>query len=86
VLGRAIASAAVFAFTVSIGEFAASSLLARPEFATIPVVIYSRLGTPGALNRAQALAMSTVLMIVSALGVAVIERLRARGPGSGEVF
>lgn len=86
VLGRAIASAAVFAFTVSIGEFAASSLLARPEFATIPVVIYTRLGTPGALNRAQALAMSTVLMLVCALGVAAIERLRARGPASGEVF
>jgi thiamine transport system permease protein len=86
VLGRAIAAAAVFAFTVSIGEFAASSLLARPEFATIPVVIYNRLGTPGALNRAQALAMSTVLMLVCALGVAAIERLRARGPASGEVF
>ncbi|MCX7030130.1 MAG: iron ABC transporter permease [Spirochaetes bacterium] len=86
VLGRAIASAGVFAFTVSIGEFAASSLLARPEFATIPVVIFNRLGTPGELNRAQALAMSTVLMVVCGLGVVAIERLRARGPGSGEAF
>jgi thiamine transport system permease protein len=85
VLGRAIASAGVFAFTVSIGEFAASALLARPEFATIPVVIFNRLGTPGALNRAQALAMSTVLMAVCSLGVAVIERLRVRGP-FGEGF
>ena len=81
VLGRAIASAGVFAFTVSVGEFAASALLARPEFATIPVVIFNRLGTPGELNRAQALAMSTVLMAVCGLGVAVIERLRARGGG-----
>jgi thiamine transport system permease protein len=86
VLGRAIASAGVFAFTVSIGEFAASALLARPEFATIPVVIFNRLGTPGELNRAQALAMSTLLMAVCGLGVAVIERLRARGPGGGEAF
>ena len=86
VLARAIASAAVFAFTVSIGEFAASALLARPEFATIPVVIFNRLGTPGELNRAQALAMSTLLMAVCGLGVAVIERLRARGPGGGEAF
>ena len=30
--------------------------------------------------------MSTVLMAVCALGVAAIERLRARGPGGGEVF
>jgi len=81
VLGRAIASAGVFAFTVSIGEFAASALLARPEYAPIPVVIFSRLSTPGELNRAQALAMSTVLMAVCGLGVAVIERLRARGGG-----
>jgi thiamine transport system permease protein len=86
VLGRAIASAGVFAFTVSIGEFAASALLARPEFATIPVVIFARLGTPGELNRTQALAMSTVLMLVCCLGVAAIERLRARGPGGGEAF
>jgi thiamine transport system permease protein len=86
VLGRAIAAAAVFAFTISIGEFAASSLLARPEFATIPVVIYTRLGTPGALNRAQALAMSTVLMLVCALGVAAIERLRAPGAAGAEVL
>ena len=85
VLARAIASAAVFAFTVSIGEFAASALLARPEFATIPVVIFNRLGTPGELNRAQALAMSTVLMTVSGLGVAAIQRLRVRGP-FGEAF
>jgi thiamine transport system permease protein len=82
VLGRAIASAGVFAFTVSVGEFAASALLARPEFATIPVVIFNRLGTPGELNRAQALAMSTVLMAVCASGVAAIERLRTRGGGS----
>lgn len=86
VLGRAIASAGVFAFTVSIGEFAASALLARPEFATIPVVIFNRLGTPGELMRAQALAMSTVLMTVCGLGVAAIEALRARGPGGGEAF
>ncbi len=86
VLGRAIASAGVFAFTVSIGEFAASALLARPEFATIPVVIFNRLGTPGDLNRAQALAMSTVLMAVCGIGVAAIEALRPRAPDGGEAF
>lgn len=86
VLGRAIASAGVFAFTVSIGEFAASALLARPEYATMPVVIANRLGTPGELMRAQALAMSTVLMTVCGLGVAAIEALRARGTGGGEAF
>jgi thiamine transport system permease protein len=78
ILGRAISSAAVFAFTVSLGEFAATALLARPQQATITLAIYNRLGLPGELNRAQALAMSTVLMVACALGVAALERMRAR--------
>ncbi len=78
ILGRAISTAAVFAFTVSLGEFAATALLARPEMATITLAIYNRLGLPGDLNRAQAMAMSTVLMLACALGVAALERMRGR--------
>ncbi|MEJ2446706.1 MAG: iron ABC transporter permease, partial [Anaerolineales bacterium] len=39
-IGRALLVAATFAFTISIGEFGASSLITRPEYPTVPVVIY----------------------------------------------
>jgi thiamine transport system permease protein len=70
--------AAVFAFTISLGEFGASLLIARPEYPTMPVVIYRFLGQPGALNYGQALAMSSLLMIVTALSVLLIERMNKR--------
>jgi thiamine transport system permease protein len=84
VLRKAFLSAAAFAFTVSLGEFAATALLTRPELATIPVVIYGFLTQPGDLNRGQAMAMSVILMAACALGVAAIERFRPAG--SSEVF
>ncbi len=84
ILRRAFLSAAAFAFTVSLGEFAATALLTRPELATIPVVIYGFLTQPGDLNRGQAMAMSVILMAACALGVAAIERFRPAG--TSEVF
>jgi thiamine transport system permease protein len=83
ILRRAFIAAAAFAFTVSMGEFAATALLTRPDLATIPVVIYGSLTQPGELNQGQALAMSTILMAVCGLGLAAIERFRA---GGTEVF
>jgi thiamine transport system permease protein len=68
--------AAAFAFAISMGEFGATALGARPEFPTMPVVIYRFLGLPGALNYGQALAMSTLLMLVCAVGIVLIERVR----------
>ena len=76
IVGRAVLVAAVFAFTVSMGEFGATLLIARPEYPTMPVVIYRLLGQPGALNYGQALAMSTLLMLVCAAAFVLIERLR----------
>jgi thiamine transport system permease protein len=75
-VGRAILVAATFAFTISLGEFGATALLARPEYPTIPVMIYRFLSQPGALNYGQALALSTILMLVTAGGILSIERLR----------
>ena len=71
---------AIFAFTVSLGEFGATIFLARPELPTMPLAIYRFLGRPGALNYGQAMAMSTILMIVTAAGFLLLERLRT-GPG-----
>jgi thiamine transport system permease protein len=74
--GRAILVAATFAFTISLGEFGATALIARPEFPTVPVAIYRLIGQPGALNYGQALALSTILMLVTAAGMLAIERFR----------
>ena len=76
IVGRALLVGAVFAFTISMGEFGATSLIARPQTPTMPVAIYRFLGQPGALNYGQALAMSTLLMLVCAAGMIAIERFR----------
>ncbi|MBI3172234.1 MAG: iron ABC transporter permease [Chloroflexi bacterium] len=82
ILSRAILSAATFAFTVSLGEFGAATLLARPDFPTLPVAIARFLAQPGGLNYGQAMAMSTILMGITLLGILSIEKLRL--PGAGE--
>ncbi|HEX7594431.1 MAG TPA: iron ABC transporter permease [Anaerolineae bacterium] len=75
-VARAVVIGAVFAFTVSIGEFGATALVARPELPTIPIAIYRFLGQPGIANFGQALALSTILMVVSALAIVAMERVR----------
>jgi len=75
-VGRAFFVAATFAFTISIGEFGASSLISRPEYPTIPVVIFRYLSRPGGMNYGQALALATILMGVAVSGMLVIERFR----------
>jgi thiamine transport system permease protein len=76
IIGRAMLVAAAFAFTVSMGEFGATSLIARPERPTMPVAISRFLSQPGALNQGQALAMSTLLMVVCMVAFMAIERFR----------
>jgi thiamine transport system permease protein len=76
IVARALLVGAVFAFTVSVGEFGATLLIARPDFPTMPVVIYRLLGAQGILNQGQGLAMSTLLMLVCAVGFVLIERFR----------
>lgn len=75
-VGRALLVAATFAFTISLGEFGATALIARPEYPTIPLAIYRFLSQPGALNHGQALALSTLLMVVTGAGMLAIERFR----------
>ncbi len=76
IIGPALVVGAVFAFTVSIGEFGATLLLARPNLPTMPVVIYRLLGAQGVLNQGQGLAMSTLLMLVCIVSFVLIERFR----------
>ncbi len=75
IIARAALVSAVFSFTISLGEFGATSFLARPATPTLPVAIYRFLSQPGGLNYGQAMAMATLLLLVCALGILVIERL-----------
>lgn len=78
---RAVLVGAVFAFTISLGEFGATIFIVRPETPTLPVAIFRFLGQPGALNFGQALAMSNVLLLVCAAGFVLIERWQLGGEG-----
>ena len=80
-VGRALLVAATFAFTISLGEFGATALIARPEYPTIPIMIYRFISQPGALNYGQALALSTILMAATAVGMLAIERFRIADVG-----
>lgn len=82
ILARAISIGAIFTFMISIGEFGATTLIARPDLPTIPIAIYRLLGQPGLVNFGQALALSTILMLVSAIAMLALER--ARGDAGGE--
>jgi len=73
---RALLVGALFAFTISLGEFSATALLTRPDWPTIPIAIYRFLGLPGAANYGQAMAMATLLMAVCVLVFIVSEGLR----------
>jgi thiamine transport system permease protein len=75
-VGRAILVSALFTFAISIGEFGATALIARPEYPTIPVLIFRLLGQPGAQRFGQAMALSTILMLVTGGGMLAMERLR----------
>ncbi len=82
ILQRATLTAATFAFTISLGEFGATVLLSRPDYPTIPIAIYRFLSQPGGLNYGQAMAMATLLMVLTTAGILLIEKLRL--PGAGE--
>jgi thiamine transport system permease protein len=74
-ISRALLSGALFAFTISLGEFGATSFIARADTPTLPVAIFRYLGQPGAMNYGQAMAMATILILVCALSLALLEKL-----------
>lgn len=78
---RALAVAAGFAFAISLGEFGATVFLARPDRPTLPVAIFRFLSRPGELNAAEADALAVVLMVLTALSVFLVERVRVRRLG-----
>jgi thiamine transport system permease protein len=78
-LRRPLITSLIFSFTVSLGEFGATTFLARPEYPTIPIAIFRYLSQPGALNYGQAMALSTILLLLFLLGMLLIEKLRLPG-------
>jgi thiamine transport system permease protein len=54
-----------FAAATSMGEFAVSLFLSRPEWTTLTTLIYQRLSTPGSANFNDALTLAVVLMLLA---------------------
>jgi thiamine transport system permease protein len=77
IIGRALLVGGGFAFAVSVGEFGATLFIARPDTPTLPVAIFRLLSQPGPRIFGEAMAMSVVLMAVTALAMLAIERFRA---------
>lgn len=76
---RALAAGAGFAFAISLGEFGATVFLARAQEPTVPVAILRLLGRPGPEALGQALALSVVLVVLTAASLLAIGRLRLPG-------
>jgi thiamine transport system permease protein len=79
--GRALLLAAGFSFAISLGEFGATTVLARADTPTISVAIGRFLGRPGAASFGQAAAMSVILLGVTAVVAVASQRGRVSDLG-----
>ena len=73
IIRRAVISAAAISAAVSIGEFGASSFLARRGAETLPITISRLLSRPGDSLQSQAFALATLLAIFSLITIFVID-------------
>jgi thiamine transport system permease protein len=80
---RAVLVSAGFAFAISLGEFGATTVIARADRPTVPVAIDRLLGRPGDLNVGQAFALSTILLVLTAGSVLLVDRVRTDRVRSG---
>jgi thiamine transport system permease protein len=81
-LWRPLLAATGFAFAVSLGEFGATSFLARPDRPTLPVVIYQLVSRPGEQSFEMAMAASVVLGLLTVVVMGLVERLRIGSLGA----
>jgi thiamine transport system permease protein len=77
-LRRVLAVGAGFAFAVSLGEFGATAFLTRSDTPTLPIQIARLLERPGEVPYGAAMALATVLMVVTAVVVLGAEALQGR--------
>ena len=73
IIRRAVISAAAISAAVSIGEFGASSFLARRGAETLPITISRLLSRPGDSLQSQAFALATLLAIFGLITIFVID-------------
>jgi thiamine transport system permease protein len=72
---RALLVGAGFAFAISLGEFGATSFVGRrPDLMTVPLAIGRLLSQPGQSIRGQAMALSVILMLVTAIVLLLVDR------------
>ncbi|MGO1173757.1 MAG: ABC transporter permease [Actinomycetaceae bacterium] len=76
---RAGGVATGFAFAVSMGEFGATSFLARSTDPTLPVAVVRLLSRPGAETLGTAMAAAVLLAAITASVMGLAERARAEG-------
>lgn len=76
IVSRAAMVGAAFSFVISLGEFGATSFIARPGTGTIPTTIYRLLSRPGPTNFGMAMALAVVLAVLTATAVLWIDRAR----------
>jgi thiamine transport system permease protein len=76
IVARTALVATGFAFAIAVGEFGATVFVARAELPTVPVAIFRALGRPGAANFGQAMALSTILLVVTSAALLLIDRFR----------
>ena len=78
VAARAATAAGAFAFAISLGEFGATSFLARPDRPTIPVAMFRLLSRPGAALHGMAMALAVILGALVLATTLIVERVRPR--------
>ncbi|UBV43294.1 iron ABC transporter permease [Deinococcus taeanensis] len=75
----ALRGGAALALATVLGEFGATLVLTRPEWATLSTGLYERLGRPGERNLGEACALATALLLLSTLAFTLLDG------GEGEV-
>lgn len=77
-VGRGLGLAVGFAFATSLGEFGATSFLARPDQPTLPVLVFRLIGRPGLESQGMAMAAAVVLALGCAVVMAIAETMRPK--------
>ncbi|MSY63409.1 MAG: ABC transporter permease subunit, partial [Actinobacteria bacterium] len=67
-------TAIAFSALVSLGEFGAASLLAYGDQSTVPMLMYQLISRPGNQNYGMALAVATILTIITTLVVLFVSK------------
>ena len=71
-------TAVAFSALVSLGEFGVASLLTYGDQATIPVLMYQLISRPGAQNYGMALAVASILTLITIVTVLLMSREEPR--------